>query len=141
MGPTGLFVARFLTGIGLASMTVVGITYISEIFPASRRGAFQSWIMMIGLFGIPATAFVARYTIPAATWGWRLIFIWGAGGLLFPVFARWLHESPVWLENRGRYGEADDVLDRMEAVARIESGSLRPVAAGDSDSFAPRSFP
>src|ERR1700676_1959771 len=58
MGPTGLFVTRFLTGVGLSSMTVVGITYISEMFPAKRRGAYQGWIMTVGLFGIPATAYV-----------------------------------------------------------------------------------
>jgi MFS transporter, putative metabolite:H+ symporter len=127
-GPTGLFVARFLTGVGLASMTVVGITYISEIFPTPKRGAYQSWIMMIGLFGIPATAFVARYSIPAAPWGWRLIFIWGAGGLLFPLFSHWLYESPIWYENRGHFRDADEILDRMEAVARLESGPLPPVS-------------
>jgi putative MFS transporter len=126
VGPTGLFLARLLTGVGLAGMTVVGITYISEIFPASRRGSCQSWIMTIGLVGIPATAFVARYSIPAATWGWRLIFIWGAGGLLFPLFSHWLEESPVWYERHGLYIEADKVLDHMETLARTESGPLPP---------------
>src|SRR5439155_9009100 len=46
-GPAALFLARLLTGIGLSAMTVVGITYISEMFPATRRGAYQGWILMI----------------------------------------------------------------------------------------------
>jgi putative MFS transporter len=129
MGPTSLFIARFLTGVGLSAMTVVGITYISEIFPASRRGSAQGWIMTVGLFGIPATAWVARYSIPAATWGWRLVFIWGAGGLFFPIFSHWLLESPVWFENHGRYCEADAVLERMEQAAGIGPLPVPPLAA------------
>jgi MFS transporter, putative metabolite:H+ symporter len=128
IGPIGLFLTRFLTGVGLASMTVVGITYISEMYPAKRRGAYQGWIMMIGLFGIPATAYVARYSIPAASWGWRLVFIWGALGLLFPFFSHRLEESPRWYENHGRFADADAVLDRIEARVQVEAGELPPVA-------------
>ena len=53
-------------------MTVVGITHTSEMFPTKQRGAYQSLIMTIGLFGIPVTAYVARFTIPLASWAWRL---------------------------------------------------------------------
>src|SRR4249920_1888736 len=52
--PYGLFGARLLTGIGLSAMTAIGITYIAEMFPATRRGTFQGWVMFIGLLGIPA---------------------------------------------------------------------------------------
>jgi putative MFS transporter len=119
-----LFVARLLTGVGLSAMTVVGVTYISEIFPASRRGAYQGWIMTIGLVGIPVTAYVARLCIPIAPWGWRLIFVWGGFGLLFPFFSHFLEESPRWYENHGRFVDADIVLDRIEARATAEYGDL-----------------
>jgi MFS transporter, putative metabolite:H+ symporter len=69
-------------------MTVVAITYISEMFPATRRGSYQGWIVTIGLLGVPATAYVARYTIPLASWGWRLVFVWGALGVLFAQLGR-----------------------------------------------------
>jgi MFS transporter, putative metabolite:H+ symporter len=126
-GPTGLFLARLLTGMGLAAVTVVGITYISEMFPAERRGAYQGWTMTIGLFGIPVTAYVARFCIPMADWGWRLVFMWGSLGFLFILFATRLEESPRWYENRGRLAEADAVLERIEARARAEVGHLPPV--------------
>src|ERR1700690_1038052 len=100
--PAGLFIARLLTGIGLSAMTVVGITYVSEIFPARQRGAYQGWIMTIGLTGIPITAYVARFAVPLAPWGWRIVFVWGALGLLFPLFANRIEESPRWYENRGQ---------------------------------------
>ena len=95
-GPVTLFLARLLTGLGLSATTVVGITYISEMFPAARRGAYQGWILMIALFGIPVTAYVARFFIPMADWGWRLVFLWGSLGILFPVFAGRMEESPRW---------------------------------------------
>jgi putative MFS transporter len=125
--PAGLFIARLLTGVGLSAMTVVGVTYISEIFPASRRGAYQAWILTIGLIGIPVTAYVARFCIPIGPWGWRLIFVWGALGLLFPLFSNRLEESPRWYENHGHFVEADGVLDRIEARALAEFGSLLPI--------------
>jgi putative MFS transporter len=64
----GLLIARLLTGVGLSAMTVVGITYVSEVFPANRRGEYQGWIMTIGLIGVPVTAYVARFCIPIAPW-------------------------------------------------------------------------
>jgi len=74
---------------------------------------------MFGLIGIPATAYVARFAVPYAEWGWRVIFIWGALAIFFPVFARRLEESPRWLERHGRFEEAE------QGLARIERESLK----------------
>jgi MFS transporter, putative metabolite:H+ symporter len=128
-GPITLFLARLLTGLGLSAMTVVGITYVSEMFPAKQRGAYQGWILMIALFGIPATAYVARFCVPVAAWGWRLVFMWGSLGILFPLFASRLEESPRWYENHSRPDEADAVLDRIEKSAENEIGFLSPTPA------------
>jgi putative MFS transporter len=68
---------RFLTGVGLSAMTIIANTYVSEFFPAHVRGKYMGRIVTIGLIGIPATAFVARWLVRLATWGWRLVFIWG----------------------------------------------------------------
>jgi putative MFS transporter len=117
-----LFAARLLTGVGLSGMTVVAMTYIGEMFPSRVRGAFQARILMFGLIGIPATAYVARFAVPSADWGWRAIFVWGALAIFFPLFARRLEESPRWLERRERFDEAEQVL------ARIERESLKGLA-------------
>jgi putative MFS transporter len=133
-----LAVARLLTGVGLSAMTVVAITYISEMFPASRRGTYQAWIMTIGLCGIPATAYVARFLIPAAPWGWRGVFVWGSLAIIFPWLAHRLEESPRWYERHGRLAEAEAVLDRIERQVRAESGPLETLPtrsdAGRADS-------
>jgi putative MFS transporter len=120
-----LFAARLLTGVGLSGMTVVAMTYIGEMFPSRVRGKFQARILMFGLIGIPATAYVARIAVPAADWGWRLIFVWGALAIFFPLFARRLDESPRWLEHRGRHDEAEAILARIEH----ESASAFPAEA------------
>jgi MFS transporter, putative metabolite:H+ symporter len=125
--PTGLFLTRLLTGVGLSAMTVVGITYISEMFPARQRGAYQGWILVIGLAGIPVTAYVARFCIPIASWGWRLVFLWGSLGMVFLCFSKQLEESPRWYEKHGRFAEAQAVLNRIESRVREEMGSLPPV--------------
>src|SRR6185503_3297503 len=117
-----LFAARLLTGVGLSGMTVVAMTYIGEMFPSRVRGAYQARILMFGLIGIPATAYVARFAVPYADWGWRAIFVWGALAIFFPHFARRLEESPRWLERRERFDEAEQVL------ARIERESLKGLA-------------
>jgi len=124
--PYSLFAVRLLTGIGLSAMTAIGITYIAEMFPARARGTYQGWVMFVGLCGIPAAAFVARLVIPMAPWGWRLVFIWGALGLLFPLLAGRLEESPRWYERRGRFAEADIALERMERAAEAESKTALP---------------
>src|SRR5882762_6972935 len=118
--PIGLFVARMLTGIGLSAMTAIGITYIAEMFPATRRGTFQGWVMGIGLCGIPAAALVARLLVPAFPFGWRLVFLWGASAIIFPWLARKLEESPRWYEKRGQFAAADEVLQRIESAAARE---------------------
>jgi putative MFS transporter len=120
----GLFLTRLLTGVGLSAMTAVAITYIAEMFPQASRGRYQAFILMIGLLGIPAAAFVARFTVPMADWGWRLVFVWGALGIVFPVFSGLVEESPRWFEHRGRHAEADAVLTRIEARAMREKGPL-----------------
>jgi putative MFS transporter len=129
-----LFAARLLTGVGLSGMTVVAMTYIGEMFPSRVRGAFQARILMFGLMGIPATAYVARFTVPQADWGWRAVFVWGSLAVFFPLFARRLEESPRWLEHRGRHDEAEAVLTRIES----ESGRADDSSALKGGSFQAR---
>ena len=124
--PIGLFTARLFTGIGLSAMTAIAITYIAEMFPARARGTFQGWVMGIGLCGIPAAALAARMLIPAFPFGWRLVFVWGALAIVFPLLARKLEESPRWYEKRGQFAAADETLDRIEAAAMREAGALPP---------------
>jgi putative MFS transporter len=127
--PTGLVMVRFLTGLGLAAMVVVSSTYVVEMFPAAQRGRLHALIFMIAVLGVPATGWVARLLVPMAPWGWRLVFVWGALGLVFPLIASKLEESPRWLLKQGRIEESEAAMARIIAAARREKGELPPPAA------------
>ena len=125
-----LFATRLLTGVGLSSMTVVAMTYISEMFPAKLRGRYQALILTIGLCGIPVTAYVARFIIPMAPWGWRPVFVWGSLAMAFPLLAARLEESPSWFEHQGRRADAEAAMARIEARVQRETGTLPDAATG-----------
>jgi putative MFS transporter len=94
---------------------------------------------MLGLIGIPATAYVARFTVPYGDWGWRAVFIWGSLAIFFPLFARRLEESPRWLERRGRIAEAETVLARIEREAPVDPSYVASPADGDhAESLGPK---
>jgi putative MFS transporter len=119
---------RFLTGVGLSAMTVIANTYVSEFFPARVRGKYMGWIVTIGLIGIPATAWVARFAVPVAPWGWRLVFVWGGLGIFALLMAARMKESPRWYAAHSQSGRAKAVVDELEAEAS-RSGALAPVTS------------
>ncbi|MDJ1645413.1 MFS transporter [Streptomyces pakalii] len=118
----GLF--RVLTSAGLSAMTVVAVVYISELFPAAKRGKYQAYAIVIGICGTPATNLIASFVVPMSDWSWRLVYLWGSLGVLFLLFVRKIEESPRWLESRGHHDEAEAILSRMEAAAETEHGTL-----------------
>lgn len=122
-----LSVFRFLTGVGLSGMTVIANTYVSEFFPAHVRGRYMGFIVTIGLIGIPATAWVARFLVPLAVWGWRLVFAWGGLGILALVLAVRMKESPRWCERQNETARAEAILAELEAAAVAEHGALAPL--------------
>ncbi len=126
-----LGVIRFVTGIGLSAVTIIANTYISEFFPTQSRGRYMAIVFTIGVVGIPVTAWVARFLIPMAPWGWRLVFIWGALGACALLLMTKMVESPRWYQAQGRSAEADAVLVRLEQQAGKEFGQLRAPAMTD----------
>ena len=121
-----LGLTRFVTGIGLSALTIIANTYISEFFPTERRGRIMAIVFTIGLVGIPATAWVARFVVPLAPWSWRMVFVWGGLGAVSMLLMRRMVESPRWQQSTGRADLAESVLVRLETVARSEFGQLAP---------------
>jgi putative MFS transporter len=88
-------------------------------------------VMVIGLFAIPITNWIARLTVPTDPDGWRYVFAWGAVGFIFLIAALWLPESPRWLARQGRFDAAETTLRGIEAAVAREFGTLpepRPVS-------------
>lgn len=102
---------RFISGIGLISMVVVSMTYITEMSPSAHRGKFISLILAISTIGTPCGAAIARWIIPMSAESWRIVFIiGGATVVLLPLCFSWFKESPRWLISKGRIGEAENVV-------------------------------
>lgn len=115
---------RFITGMATSALLVNANTYIIEFFPKISRGKYQGYAIAIGITGIPITGWVSRYFIPMGTWGWRLVFIWGALGIvsLFSIIK--LFEIPKWYEVTGRHALAKETIEKIEAIAIREKGPL-----------------
>lgn len=141
VGVADLAVYRVLTGVGLQAMTVVVLTYVSEMFPKLHRGRAQTWIVAFSLLGVPAMAWLARWIVPIGPSAWRWIFVLGTSGLLLiAVTARWLPESVRWLQENGHSERAEEIVARIESeareITRAELPQILPqpvVAAGRPD--------
>ncbi|MFJ9755558.1 MFS transporter [Streptomyces sp. NPDC101149] len=127
-----LGVFRALTSTGLSAMTVVAVIYVSELFPSALRGKFQAYAIVIGICGTPVTNFVASAVVPINDWSWRLVYLWGALGIVYLFFARHLKESPRWYESRGEHAKADAILTELETQITAEKGPL-PLPAPPTD--------
>lgn len=119
-----LGVFRVLTSAGLSAMTVVAVIYVSELYPAKSKGRYQAYAIVIGICGTPVTNFVASAVVPLSDWSWRLVYLWGALGLVLVFFTRQLRESPRWYESRGQHEKADAVLKEIEADVEARTGPL-----------------
>lgn len=133
-----LGVFRVLTSAGLSAMTVVAVIYISELFPAAVRGKYQAYAIVIGICGTPVTNLIASFVVPLNDWSWRLVYLWGAFGIVFILFARRMKESPRWYESKGEYAKADAVLKEIEAEVAAEKGPLPEPAAPVDAVVAPK---
>lgn len=130
---TSLGTFRFLTGVGLAAMTIVANTYISEMFPSRSRGKYQALAIVIGICGTPITSWIARLIVPAGTWEWRLVFVWGALGILCLMLNRKMIESPRWYESRRNYAMANKVMSDIERSVAMEKGPLQEPKEADGE--------
>ncbi|MFE7973878.1 MFS transporter [Streptomyces shenzhenensis] len=119
-----LGVFRVLTSAGLSAMTVAGVVYINEMYPAAVRGKYQAYAIVIGICGTPVTNLIASAVVPLSDWSWRLVYLWGSLGLLLVLFTRHLKESPRWYESKGDHAKADAVLREIEEQVGAETGPL-----------------
>lgn len=118
--------ARFLTGFGVISMSVISMVYMSEMLPSESRGKYQALTMVCGTIGMPFGAMFAKWAIPIGPETWRWVFLLGSAGIiLVPFAAAWLKESPRWLVSKGRHQEAEKVI--FDCIGRMEDLSQEAI--------------
>jgi len=124
---TWLMALRFFMGIGIGAEYVCGYGMVSEFVPPQRRGWALGLISVVSMASTFAVNFTGLFVIPAL--GWRPMYLIGGCGALWVWFLRRkLPESPRWLEARGRYEEAEKIMQDIEAEAS-KAGPLPPVTA------------
>jgi putative MFS transporter len=123
-----LIALRFIMGIGLGAEVVVGYATLTEFVPARIRGAMIGWLAVITNSALIVTIFLSLWIIP--NFGWRYMFlIVGIGALIVWFLRKKMPESPRWLESRGRFDEARDLLAAIERDCGEPVGSAAIQAA------------
>ncbi len=125
----GLFVCRFVLGIGLGAQIPVAMAYLSEIIPSAARGKYMTLYQMLVPCGIAFAGLLTMIVLPR--YGWQGCFIAEAlPALAFLIIWKTCPESALWLESKGRYEEADNITDMWEDKVQKSTGQpLPPVAA------------
>ncbi|MGH3170688.1 MAG: MFS transporter, partial [Trebonia sp.] len=127
--------ARTITGIGIGADLAIVNAYIGEVAPKNGRARYASVIFAFSAVGAFFGGFVGLVlATPSAPWpsglpfaiagpemqgsGWRWTYAVGAMLALIGLVMRFeLPESPRWLLSRGRYAEAELVVEDMERRA------------------------
>ncbi|WP_407311435.1 MFS transporter [Desulfosporosinus sp. SB140] len=123
-------VFRTLTGFGILSMVVVAMVYITEILPAPSRGKWQAISLATGLLSVPLIGQIADKVVPSSPNGWRYIFfIGGTGFIIFILSLVWLKESPRWLIAKGRYKEAEGIIQRFLPNEKVDINNEASIGA------------
>lgn len=94
-----LNILRFLAGLGLGGEYGIGMTLVTETWPAAKRARATAGVAMGWQAGAVLAAILAAVVLP--DYGWRGLFLVGVIPALLAAWARHgLKEPPMWLKRK-----------------------------------------
>ncbi|MFV0267155.1 MAG: sugar porter family MFS transporter [Draconibacterium sp.] len=108
---------RFVTGILLGCISVVTPMFIAEISPAKKRGQLvllNQFFVVAAIFMAFAVNYLLANIVESGSWRW-MIGVEAIPAASFFLLLNLVPESPRWLVNRGRTGDALVVFQRIQA--------------------------
>ncbi|MGY1433778.1 MFS transporter [Streptomyces reniochalinae] len=134
--PEPFMAARFVQGLAIGGEVPVAATFIAEITRSHRRGRFVLLYELVFPAGLTVGALLAAWLVPVLGWRW-MFGIAALPGLLCLLVRHRVPESPRWLADHGRHGEALRVMARIEAEVEKATGSPLPPPDGPHPVTAP----
>lgn len=129
----GIFIWRFIAGIGVGVELVTIDTYVAELVPKKTRGRTFAINQAIQFSSVPVAAALSWLLINAAPLGiagWRWVaFVPVVGALVAWWIRLSVPESPRWLAQQGRSAEAEAVISAIEAKVAAETRAPLPQPA------------
>lgn len=113
-----LLVFRFIVGLGLGAELPVASTLMSEFAPKNIRGRVIVWLEAFWALGWIAAALIGYFVVAGSDDGWRWGLVIGAVPAFYALIIR-IHtpESVRFLETKGKYAEAEKIVQEFEASA------------------------
>ena len=132
-----LCVARFIAGFGTGADIGAVVTYIAEVSPERARGRITGFTTVCGFTGTALAPFLALLLTTEWTWGWRVLFAFGAlGAVVVVATRRRMPPSPRHMAERGDDAHLSPLIDEAEARVQARGYELPPVPAQSADAGA-----
>jgi putative MFS transporter len=125
----GIDLWRFLAGVGIGVELVTIDSYLTELVPKSLRGRAFAVNQSIQFTAVPLVALLSWLLIPLDPFGiagWRWVVLFPVlGAVVVWWIRRAVPESPRWLAQHGRVGEAERITAALES--RVAAELARPL--------------
>ena len=133
--PWFLYVWRFVAGLGIGGEYTAINSAIDEMIPSKYRGrvdiAVNGTYWAGAMIGAVGSFVLLNHAVLPEYLGWRLAFFIGPVlGLVIIYLRRHIPESPRWMLTHGQAGEAERIVDAIEASVAAKGVVLPPVDEG-----------